>query len=374
MPRAMISLGWAMVAAFFVTAGRASAADADPAQALRVQFPNANIFQSPYTWRNEAGSAIAPTGGSYLKGVVKGSTTLRANVDTSLNAGMAADDMPTLKVTIDDDPPKFVQFAPGAKQVTLAELTPQSHRYRIEVIGGNQIKPDGWRGTTFQTKIDGLEFDAGAVLSPPAVRAHRALVLGDSNIQAYFGERNNGPYYKYVDYTLSWPGYVAFAFDCELGQIGVGSTGWIQPGQGGYPAMPDWWEQYSAGQPRDLSLQPDYVWVALGANDHGVEPERLGQVIKAWLAKARQKFPQAQIFCVVPFHGENRPAITAAVAEAQQAGDKHLHLIDLGTELQSAIPFRMGQATWLTGDGLHLRAVYQGLVGAAIAKQSALAH
>ena len=53
--------------------------------------------------------------------------------------------MPTLKVTIDDQPPAFVQFPPGAKQVTLATLSPDAHRYRIEVIGGNQIKPDGWQ-------------------------------------------------------------------------------------------------------------------------------------------------------------------------------------------------------------------------------------
>jgi lysophospholipase L1-like esterase len=280
---------------------------------------------------------------------------------------MAADDMPTLKVTIDDEPPAFVQFAPDAKQVTLATVSPESHRYRIEVIGGNQIKPDGWRGTTFQTKIDSLEFDAGATLSAPPLRPQRALFLGDSNIQAYFGEPTVGPYYRYVDYTLSWPAAVAFAFDCEFGQIGIGSTGWLQPGQGGYPAMPDWWNNYRAGQPRDLSLQPDYVWVALGANDHNVEPARLTEVIVAWLRRARVAFPAAEIFCVVPFHGENRPAVTAAVPKVY---DPHIHLIDLGHELESAIPFRGGQTTWLTGDGLHLRSQHHGLIAAAIARQS----
>ena len=354
----------------------ARAADEAPASpALKITFPNPNVFQSPYTWRNENGSAIAPTGGSYLKGVVQGTTTLRANIDTSLNTGMAADDMPTLKVTVDDRPPEFVQFPPGAKQVTLGTIPPeakdQAHRYRVEVIGGNQTKPDGWRGTSFQTKIDSLEVDAGATLSPPALRSHRALILGDSNIQAYFGDGNVGPYYKYVDYTLSWPGAVAFAFDAEFGQIGIGSTGWIHPGQGGYPAMPEWWNFYSAGRPRDLSLQPDYVWVALGANDHGVEPAQLSGVIINWLKAARQAFPTAEIFCVVPFHGENRHAVTAAAkAFATAAGDPHIHLIDLGRELESAIPFRIGQATWLTGDGLHLRAVHHSLIAAAIAKQS----
>ncbi|HEX4147070.1 MAG TPA: SGNH/GDSL hydrolase family protein [Pirellulales bacterium] len=369
-----------------VAGARSAQADTPP---LRVTFPNPNIFQSPYTWRNDRGSAIAPTGGSYLKGVVSGTTILRANVDTSLNAGQPADDMPTLKVTIEDQPPTFIQFPPGAAQVTLATLSPDRHRFRIEAIGGNQIKPDGWSGTTFQTKIDSLEFDAGATLSPPALRSKRALILGDSNIQAYFGQPTVGPYYRYVDYSLSWPGDVAFAFDCEFGQIGIGSTGWIHPGQGGYPAMPDWWDHYSAGQPRDLTLQPDYVWVALGANDHNVEPARLTEVITRWLARARKAFPAAEIFCVVPFHGENRAAVSAAVHAAHDAdtavptakttataavssssSDPRLHLIDLGFELESAIPFRGGQTTWLTGDGLHLRSQYHGLIAAAIARQS----
>jgi lysophospholipase L1-like esterase len=211
------------------------------------------------------------------------------------------------------------------------------------------------------------------------LRPGRALFLGDSNIQAFFGEPNVGPYYKYVDYTLSWPVAVAFAFQCEFGQIGIGSTGWIHPGQGGYPAMPDWWQEYSAGHPRDLSLQPDYVWVALGANDHGVDPARLSEVIGAWLTQARKTFPKAEIFCVVPFHGENRAGVTAAATRAatnrSPAGvpaerDPHIHLIDLGHELESAIPFRGGQITWLTGDGLHLRSQYHGLIAAAIARQS----
>src|SRR5258708_40095043 len=112
--------------------------------------------------------------------------------------------MPTLKVTVDNEPAAFVQFPPGAKQVTLANVSPAQHRYRLEVIGGNQGVGDGWGGTSFQTKIDSLEFDSGATLSPQAVRPKRALILGDSNIQAYFGERSDEPDYKDVDYPLSW--------------------------------------------------------------------------------------------------------------------------------------------------------------------------
>jgi lysophospholipase L1-like esterase len=139
-------------------------------------------------------------------------------------------------------------------------------------------------------------------------------------------------------------------------------------------------------------LQPDYVWVALGANDHGVEPATLAEVIRAWLVRARQAFPSAEIFCVVPFHGENRAGVSTAVPVAPNAAtavpaakptaaaavpaapvatsDPHIHLIDLGHELESAIPFRGGQTTWLTGDGLHLRSQYHGLIAAAIARQS----
>ena len=54
--------------------------------------------------------------------------------------------------------PRSSSCRSAARQVTLAETNTDSHRFRIEVIGGNQIKADGWRGTTFHTKIDSLEF------------------------------------------------------------------------------------------------------------------------------------------------------------------------------------------------------------------------
>ncbi len=342
-------------------------AEPAPQSPMIIRFPNPNIFQSPYTWRNADESAIAPTGGAYLKGVVSGTRSIKANVDTSINANLSANDMPTLKVTVDDEPAAFVQFPPGAKQVTLANVSPAQHRYRLEVIGGNQGTGDGWNSTSFQTKIDSLEFDSGATLAPPAIRPKRALILGDSNIQAYFGERSDEPYYKYVDYTLAWPGQVALAFECEFGLVGVGGTGWIHPGQGGYQAMPEWWQKYDASHPRDLSLQPDYVWVALGANDHNSDPAKLQKIIQDWLTLARKTFPAAEVFVVSPFHGENRAPTTAAVA-AQ--ADAKVHPVDLGTEIQSAIPFAMGHPTWMTGDGLHIRAVYHGIVAAGIARQS----
>ncbi len=70
---------------------------------------------------------------------------------------------------------------------------------------------------------------------------------------------------------------------------------------------------------------------------------------------------------MVPCHGENRGPIYGA---SESCDDEHVHLVDLGSELQSAIPFKMGSATWLTGDGLHIRAVHHGLIAAGIARQS----
>ena len=128
--------------------------------------------------------------------------------------------------------------------------------------------------------------------------------------------------------------------------------------------MPDWWEKYDATHSRDWSLQPDYLWVALGANDHNIEPDRLQKVIQRWLTSARRVFPTAEIFVVVPFHGENRAPVTSAVA---QQADARIHGVDLGTEIQSALPFVPGRVTWLTADGLHLRAMYQGLVATGLA-------
>ena len=136
----------------FGTVKMAGATEGVEHKPLLVHFPDDKIFQSPYTWRNAEGSAIAPTGGAYFKGVVTGTTSIAVNVDTSINAALPADDMPTLKVTIDDAPASFIQFPPGAKRVVLGNTSAAQHRFRVEIIGGNQGKGDGWSGIPFKRK------------------------------------------------------------------------------------------------------------------------------------------------------------------------------------------------------------------------------
>ena len=115
----------------------ANAAEPEP---LRATFPNANIFQSPYTWRNEGRRPSRPPAAAISREWSR-ARTIRANVDTSLNAGQAADDMPTLKVTIDDQPPRFVQFPPGARQVTLATICRRQEKASLP-HRGDRRQPD----------------------------------------------------------------------------------------------------------------------------------------------------------------------------------------------------------------------------------------
>ena len=343
-------------------ARHARSADEAPASpSLKITFPNPNVFQSPYTWRNENGSAIAPTGGSYLKGVVQGTTTLRAAIDTALNEGLPADDMPSLKITIDDRPAEFVQFPPGAKQVTLGTIAPeakdQPHRYRVEVIGGNQTRPDGWQGTSFQTKIDSLEVDAGAT-----PRAGSPFASGScwatATSRPILAMAPSGRTLSMSITRSRGPGRWPLPLTPSLARSASARPAGFIRGRGAIRLCPSG-GIFTPRPPADLFLAPrlrlggvggQRSWRRAGptlGRDH-----RLAQGSSAGLSHSRDflRGPLSRRESPCRDHGHQ--------SFCHRRQRPHVHLIDLGRELESAIPFRMGQATWLTGDGLHLRAVH----------------
>lgn len=328
-------------------------------------FPNANVFQSPGIWRNSGGSAMCQTGGGYLKGKFAGSTTLKLNVDTTVNSGLTTDQMPAFRVTIDDAAAIYVQIPTGANQVTLASgLSTGTHSYRIDCLGGDVNAGDGWTGTLFQTKIDSIQLESLSTLSAPTLRTNRCMILGDSYLSAYYGGAITGAWYTYVDFSKSFGPQLAFAFDCEFGQEGIGSTGWVETGDGGFPAFPDWWDQYDSSHARTFPTL-DFLWVIIGINDHSQLDADVQAAVTAWIAAARSALASTKIFVVIPPNNTKKSAISAGFTAA---ADANAYLIDIGSELVPAIPFT--GSTWLCADGIHPHDYFHGLLSASIAKQS----
>jgi lysophospholipase L1-like esterase len=315
---------------------------------LVVSFPNSNIYESPDIWRLSGSSIISPTGGAYLKFQVTGTQNITANVDTTLNSVLTADDMPSIKVVINSGTPYFVQFPANntaGTPITIASGLDSATTYSVSLymIGGNGSIGDGWTGTSFQSKIDSLEFDPGSSLSNQSLAGKNCIFYGDSILETYYGGSQTGEYYTYVDYTEAWPSYVAPMLGCEYSQIGIGDIGWDTQGQGGYPDFPSIWDYYDYTDQKIVSTVPDYVVIDLGTNDHGISPVTVANNVAYVLAQMRIQFgANTKIIVITPYNptfddpeGNPRAGIMDGYASYEgSTTDANAFLIDLGTSVQ----------------------------------------
>jgi hypothetical protein len=343
-----------------------------------VSLADPAVFLSPYCWRIDGGAAIAPAAGGYLKFMVRGTTTLALRVNTAINHGLTALQMPAVKVIVSDPGARdgaaqYVQFPANDAAdtpLTLATgLNPQvTYSVLIQAVGGDETAPGGWSGTIFQTQINRIEIDASAKLEPAALRLKRALFLGASYEQAYFDFAKPGvPTYTFVDASLSWPFFVAYGMGCEYGQVGIGSQGWINPGNGGYPPFPVSWDHFDAAHAKTFAHDLDYVFVHMAENDNSQDPAAVEKAVAAWIPRARAAFGSGtRIFIILSL-----PQIRSApiVAGVKEANDAKTFVLDPGTEYLRTV--FSGGPTWASpGDGIHLDAVHQSLFTAFVTKQA----
>ena len=328
--------------------GSATVTVALPQNSLVVTFPNPNIYESPDIWRLSGSSIISPTGGAYLKFQVTGTQNITANVDTTINSSLGPDDMPSIKVVINSGTPYFVQFSPNntvGTPITIASGLNSTTSYSVSLymIGGNESAGDGWAGTSFQTKIDSLEFDPGSTLSSQSLAGKSCIFYGDSILETYYGGPISGPYYTYVDYTEAWPSYVAPMLGCEYSEIGIYGQGWLLTGQGGYPPFPSSWGHYDSTDPKTFSTMPDYVVIDLGTNDATHSPVTIAENVSAVLTQMRAKFGvNTRIILVTPYNptfndpeGNPRTGIINGYSSYEETTpDANAFLIDLGTTVQ----------------------------------------
>jgi hypothetical protein len=344
-----------------------------------IPLTDKNLFLSPYCWRiDENGAAIAPAAGGYLKFRMTGTATLTLRVNTAINKGLSALQMPAIKAVVSDPGSRdgaaqYVQFPANENAdtpVTIATgLNPQAtYDVLLTAVGGDETAQSGWAGTIFHTQINRIEIDAGGKLAPAALRPKRALFLGASYEQAYFGFSKPGvPIYTFCDTSLSWPFFVAYGMDCEYGQVGIGSQGWINPGNGGYPAFPVSWDHFDATHAKTFAHDLDYVFVHMAENDNGQDPAAVEKAVAAWIPKARAALgPDTRIFLVLSLPQIRSGPIVAGVREA---GDPKTFVLDPGTEFLRTV--FAGGPTWASpGDGIHLDAVHQALFTAFVTKQA----
>jgi hypothetical protein len=344
----------------------------------KFSFPNANIFLSPYCWRvDDKGAAICPVGGGYLKFKVTHTSNITLRLDTAINQGLSTIHMPAIKVVINgpnrDGQAQYFQFPasenPDTPLAIATGLKPDvTYSVLIQAVGGDETTEDGWTTPIFSTKINQIIVDGDATLVPPVLRAKRALFLGASYEQAYFGYgKPDAPVYTYVDPSLSWPFFVAFALDCEYGQIAMGSQGWARFGNGGYPAFLFTWDHYDKAFAKTYAADLDYVFIHMAENDNAQDDAAVQAAVAAWIPKARAAFgPKTKIFIILSITQIKSAPIKAGVAAA---ADPNTFIIDPGTEFQH-VAFAGGPTWAAPGDGIHLDAIHQGIYTAYVLQQA----
>ena len=322
-----------------------------------VTFPNANIYESPDIWRTSGTSIISPTGGAYLKFKVTGTQNITANVDTTLNSSLDSYNMPSIKVIINSGTPYYVQFpanSSGNTPVSIASGLNSTTTYSVSLymIGGNGASGNNdWTGTNSQTKINSLQFDGGSSLSNQSLAGKTCLFYGDSILQAYyggaptFGTSTSNEYYSIVDYTQAWPSYLVSSLGCEYSQIGIGSQGWINGGNDGYPAFGSSWGYYDSTHQKTFSSStaPNYVIIDQGTNDHGQAASSISSQVKSVLTSMRSQFgTNTKIILVTPYNptfddssGNPRLGLISGYNAYETATlDKNTFLVDLSTTAQ----------------------------------------
>ena len=295
--------------------------------------------------------------GGYLKTQFSASATCGLGVDVSpLVAGSAgAGSYPVIKYSVDDGPYITRQLLNSDSVVSLVTGLTVGTNHTLEVVCmSTDTNLDLWNTPVSVLRITGLVLDLGGTVSIPALRTKRMLLYGDSILYGYGVVSMAGS-----DVTLALGFNLGAAFNAEVGICAYPGSGYESTGNGNAPRLSSQYNLYSNGVARDVTNQPDYVFVMHGTNGGTTQAD-----VAAMITNLRAIYPSAKLFFAVPAGGFARSAITAAVG-AQS--DTAVYLVDLGSVNQAGIAGG-GVATRESPDGLHWYAFIHARIAAAYAQ------
>lgn len=338
-----------------------------------ITFPDARIFVSPGACTTASGTMTCYAWGWYIKFQVTGTTSVKLTVDTTVNSGVASTGMPTVKTVAvaplgtADTAYTTTQFpsnnTSGTQVTAIAGLTSgTSYTVTIYGLGGDGTLSTCYSGTVCETVIQSMQVDDGATVSAATLRAKRSVFFGDSLETAYFGGTVSGSEYTFVDWTWGYPFFLMAGLGAEGSVFGIGSQGYVNGGNGGYPAVGSSWNNYRSGISRTFS-GIDYVFVAEGNNDHGQSAATITANVSSMITAMRAAFGSTtKIFVIPPLNpkplgGDGSSGSIAAdiAAGVSAAGDASTYMLTLPAEFQNTM-FTTGLAhTWCSPlDGIHL--------------------
>lgn len=178
--------------------------------------------------------------------------------------------------------------------------------------------------------VTGLHLTPGegvGFVAPPRQRKLVLEAIGDSITEGVLVHRKGNPqeWTEIADARLTYAFRTAEALGAEPRIIGFGRQGLTREGNGGVPpaglAYPFVYEGVAA-----QDAPADIVLINHGGNDSG-RPS-IQAVYGKLIARARERNPDARIFCVVPFPQSQAASVASAVADARAAGDRHVYIVE----------------------------------------------
>jgi lysophospholipase L1-like esterase len=175
--------------------------------------------------------------------------------------------------------------------------------------------------------LKGVEVPDGQLSSPP--RRKRLLVeaIGDSITEGVLAVRAGklSEWTEIADARATWAFQTALALGAEPRILGFGAQGVTNGGNGGVPPAPLAYPFVYEGVPAH-EVPADVVLINHGCNDGGVPNIENGY--RNLIKLARERNPDAAIFCLVPFAQVHERSIRFAVEGAHNEGDAKVHLVE----------------------------------------------
>lgn len=296
-----------------------------------VAATDSNLYFSPYTWRTVGNNRLQTASpGAYFKANFTG-TSFTAVFDTFTIGATngASSNWPRLVYRVDGGAWTSQQIT--AAIVTLATgLSAGSHTIEC-ALKMNIIGNDRWNTPGNAIRLLAVAVDIGSIISTPTIYPKRTIFYGDSEIEGYKAEGNNGGTDGNASKSCAY--LLGSELKSEFGILGWASQGWTVAGQGNIPAFSASWDNYSLGFGRLvnglLSPQPDYIFINQGINDSAVADATLQAEVTARLTAIRAAAPNAKIFVIIPFTQTKASAIASGITGFI---DSNTYKIDLGTD------------------------------------------
>ena len=332
-----------------------------------IAVDNAAITWSPGAWDTinvgtygvSVLSKQSSSTGSYFKFKVNACTDVSLLIDSSISNSISAGNRPSLTYAVNYGARTTTQISAQSSIALVSGAASADRVFEIwlmsvENSGGTRFSSSAGTSFTNGVRIQGLQINSGASMAAyPIIKSKKLIYWGDSIVEGVFagvGFGNNNQSTSNNDPLSTSIPALAYALDCEYGQVGYGGQGWEVAGSADV-TFANGWNKFATDRTKSLSGVFDYAFVMHGTNDGS----NVTSTVQAWIASARTALgANTYIFVVIPVGGFNASYLTAAYNAYVAANPADTKVFLLNPSAKISINYFNGSASNIYAvDGVH---------------------